>query len=123
MTAGGQVYALDSASGTIRPFYPQLGFNGLIQKATLTTLSRQDRKVSYLYAQVQSADGTNEVRMVTAVNPFNRFVSSVIPPGAKIGDYWLATGDTANDLLVAWCWRGVVVNGTERGAFYTFRPR
>lgn len=123
LTAGGQVYALDSASGTIRPFYPQFCFNGLIQKATLTTLARQDRKVSYLYAQVQYADGTNEVRMITAVNPFNRFVSSVIPSGAVIGDYWLATGDTANDLLVAWCWRGVVVNGTQRGAFYAFRPR
>lgn len=123
LTNTGQLWALDAAGGAIRPLYPQQSFNRPLSKAVLTTLSRQDRKVSYVYVLAQFADGTVETRMITAVNPFNRFVNTTILAGAVIGDRWLVTGDGASDFLIVWCWRGVMVNDTERGAFYAFRPR
>lgn len=119
----GQLWALDSGGGAVRPLYPQRCFNRPLSKATLTALARQDRKVSYVYVLAQFSDGTVETRMITAVNPFNRFVNTTIPAGAVIGSRWLVTGDGDSDFLIAWCWRGVIINGTERGAFYAFRPR
>lgn len=123
LTSGGMLYALDSAGGTVRPLYPRQCFNGMISKATMTALARQDRKVSYVYVSAQMADGTTEVRMITASNPFNRFFSTAIPAGAQIGEGWLITGNSATDFLISWYQRGFFYNGTERGAFYAFRPR
>lgn len=123
LTSGGVLYAFDSAGGTIRPLYPRQCFNGTISKATMTALARQDRKVSYVYVSARMTDGTNEVRMITALNPFNRFFSTNIPAGGQLGEGWLITGNSANDFLITWFWRGIFHNDTERSAFYVFRPR
>ncbi len=120
LTTDGRLHAHLLYSGDPLPFYPQLITEGTVERAVITVARLTTRKVSYVYLALQKADGTREVRMVTSFNPFNRFGNTSIPQSAVLGDFWIQTGDSANDFLIAWCWNGA---GGNRGGFYAYRLR
>ncbi|MEN3002324.1 MAG: hypothetical protein ABDI19_10870 [Armatimonadota bacterium] len=108
MTRSGWLYAFNGATGTPCPHYPQQIFSGQpLQRATIATLRRADRKSPYAYVLAQqevSGSSATQTRMaiVAVLNPYNRYE---VPDGqlGQQSDHLpaiLFTGDAVGSLCL-----------------------
>ncbi len=101
LTRSGWLYAFSGSTGALRPYYPQQIFTGQpLQRATIATLRRADRKSPYAYVLAQqeisgSSATQGRMAMVTILNPYNRYevpesqmgsMSEYLPAIAFTGD-------------------------------------
>jgi len=108
LTRSGWLYAFSGATGTPRPYYPQQIFTGQpLQRATIATLRRTDRKSPYAYVLAQqeisgSSATQGRMAMVTVLNPYNRYEVSEAQMGSQ-SDYLPAiafTGDAVGSFCL-----------------------
>mgnify|MGYP000430471006 FL=1 len=102
LTQSGWLHGFSGSTGTPRPYYPQKIFTGQpLQRATIATLRRTDRKSPYAYVLAQqeiSGSSATQGRfvMVTVLNPYNRYEVPESQMGSQ-SEYLPAiafTGDT-----------------------------
>jgi len=122
LTEGGWLYGFALPRGETLPLYPRRLFETPITRAALACLTRADREVPYLYLQAELADNNVRTLFITSTNPLNRFVNPTPLSNAPIGDRWLFTGNTDQDLAIQWVSYGTG-SSSNRGAFYAFRLR
>jgi len=127
LTRSGWLYAFHGANGTPRAHYPQQIFTGQpLQRATIATLRRADRKSPYAYVLAQqelSGSSATQARMamVTILNPYNRYEV----PEQQIGsqaEYLPAiafTGDAVGSLCLV-CQKQAYAGSDRRGIVVAF---
>ncbi len=101
LTRSGWLYAFSGSTGMLASYYPQQVFSGQpLERATIATLRRTDRKSPYAYVLAQqriSGSSATQPRMamVTVRNPYNRYEAPESALGSQ-ADYLPAirfTGD------------------------------
>ena len=107
LTRSGWLYAFSGSTGTLCPYYPQQIFTGQpLQRATIATLRRTDRKSPYAYVLAQqemSGSSATQGRfvMVTVRNPYNRYEASETQMGSQ--SEYLPTIAFTGDAVGSFC--------------------
>ncbi len=127
LTRSGWLYAFHGATGTLRPHYPQQLFTGQpIQRATIATLRRADRKSPYAYVLAQqelSGSSATQARMamVTILNPYNRYDVPESQMGSQ-SEYLPSiafTGDAVGSFCLV-CQKQAYAGSDQRGIVVAF---